>query len=133
MIVLIDNYDSFTYNIVQTLATAPPDAAPSWQAPAMKIFCNDKVILAENSASHHERIGLLVGSALLGREPRSDLLCGPPPRTVGSVQSGGLTVGYTAAGASPWLADSQVRFLISLDGERTWWQIEGERREEEEQ
>ena len=43
MIVIIDNYDSFTYNIVQTLATAPPDAPAGWQAPEMHVFRNDAI------------------------------------------------------------------------------------------
>ncbi|WP_028585451.1 anthranilate synthase component II [Desulfogranum mediterraneum] len=56
MIVLIDNYDSFTYNIVQMLATPLPDAPASWQPPAMKIFRNDKVRLAEIQALNPERL-----------------------------------------------------------------------------
>ena len=43
MIVVIDNYDSFTYNIVQTLATAPPSAPLGWQAPEIKVFRNDDI------------------------------------------------------------------------------------------
>ena len=47
MIVIIDNYDSFTYNIVQTLATAPPSAPANWQAPEIKVFRNDAITVAE--------------------------------------------------------------------------------------
>ena len=43
MIVIIDNYDSFTYNIVQTLATAPPDAPDGWRPPEMQVFRNDAI------------------------------------------------------------------------------------------
>ena len=47
MIVIIDNYDSFTYNIVQTLATAPPAAPADWQAPEIRVFRNDTITIAE--------------------------------------------------------------------------------------
>lgn len=47
MIVLIDNYDSFTFNIVQTLATRPPDAPADWQIPDIRVFRNDKITLEE--------------------------------------------------------------------------------------
>ena len=46
MIVIIDNYDSFTYNIVQTLATAPPGASPGWIPPEMRVFRNDAITVA---------------------------------------------------------------------------------------
>lgn len=45
MIVIIDNYDSFTYNIVQTLATAPPNAPTGWHAPDIRVFRNDAITL----------------------------------------------------------------------------------------
>ncbi|MCL1981327.1 MAG: aminodeoxychorismate/anthranilate synthase component II [Proteobacteria bacterium] len=45
MIVIIDNYDSFTYNIVQTLATAPPGAPSGWQPPEINVFRNDAVTI----------------------------------------------------------------------------------------
>ena len=47
MIVIIDNYDSFTFNIVQTLATAPPGAAADWQPPEIRVFRNDKITVQE--------------------------------------------------------------------------------------
>ncbi len=59
--VIIDNYDSFTYNIVQTLATAPPSAAPGWQAPEIRVFRNDAITVdrdggpAPGSAAHLAR------------------------------------------------------------------------------
>ena len=56
MIVIIDNYDSFTYNIVQTLATAPPSAAPGWQAPEILVFRNDAITVAEIEALHPDRL-----------------------------------------------------------------------------
>ncbi|MBM9514241.1 anthranilate synthase component II [Desulfogranum marinum] len=56
MIVIIDNYDSFTYNIVQTLTTAPPDASVSWQAPEIKVFRNDKISVDEIKALQPERL-----------------------------------------------------------------------------
>ena len=56
MIVIIDNYDSFTYNIVQTLATAPPTAPAGWQPPEMKVFRNDAITVAEIDALHPDRL-----------------------------------------------------------------------------
>jgi len=56
MLVLIDNYDSFTYNIVQTLATRPPDADPDWQAPDIRVFRNDKITVAEIAALDPDRL-----------------------------------------------------------------------------
>lgn len=56
MIVIIDNYDSFTYNIVQTLATAPPSAPPDWQAPEIRVFRNDAITIAEIEAMGPNRL-----------------------------------------------------------------------------
>ncbi|RUM33724.1 MAG: anthranilate/aminodeoxychorismate synthase component II [Desulfobulbus sp.] len=56
MIVIIDNYDSFTFNIVQTLATAPPDASAGWQAPEIRVFRNDKITVEEITAMSPDRL-----------------------------------------------------------------------------
>ncbi len=56
MIVVIDNYDSFTFNIVQTLATAPPDAPASWQAPEIRVFRNDKITVADIADMRPDRL-----------------------------------------------------------------------------
>ena len=56
MIVIIDNYDSFTYNIVQTLATAPPDAPAGWHAPDIRVFRNDAITLAGIEALNPDRL-----------------------------------------------------------------------------
>ncbi|WP_417909680.1 anthranilate synthase component II [Candidatus Electronema sp. PJ] len=56
MIVLIDNYDSFTFNIVQTLAAAPPNAPSSWQPPEIRVFRNDKITVAEIAAMQPDRL-----------------------------------------------------------------------------
>lgn len=56
MLVIIDNYDSFTFNIVQTLLTAPPGAAPDWQPPEVKVFRNDKITVAEIAAMQPDRL-----------------------------------------------------------------------------
>lgn len=56
MIVIIDNYDSFTYNIVQTLATAPPGAAAGWQAPEIRVFRNDAITISEIEALRPDRL-----------------------------------------------------------------------------
>jgi len=47
VIVIIDNYDSFTFNIVQTLAAAPPGAPADWQPPEIRVFRNDKITVNE--------------------------------------------------------------------------------------
>jgi anthranilate synthase/aminodeoxychorismate synthase-like glutamine amidotransferase len=56
VIVIIDNYDSFTYNIVQTLATAPPSAPADWQAPEIRVFRNDAITVAEIEAMGPNRL-----------------------------------------------------------------------------
>ena len=56
MIIIIDNYDSFTYNIVQTLATAPPGAASDWQTPEIKVFRNDAITVSEIEALSPDRL-----------------------------------------------------------------------------
>ncbi|HHB77399.1 MAG TPA: aminodeoxychorismate/anthranilate synthase component II [Desulfobulbus sp.] len=43
MLVVIDNYDSFTYNIVQTLSTRPPRADADWTPPDIRVFRNDRI------------------------------------------------------------------------------------------
>ena len=56
MIVLIDNYDSFTYNIVQTYAMRPPDAVTDWRPPEIRVFRNDQVTVEEIAAMEPERL-----------------------------------------------------------------------------
>ena len=56
MIVIIDNYDSFTYNIVQALATTPPSAPANWCAPEIKVFRNDAITVAEIEALCPDRL-----------------------------------------------------------------------------
>ena len=56
MIVIIDNYDSFTYNIVQTLATAPPSAPAGWQAPEIRVFRNDAITVETIAAMQPDRL-----------------------------------------------------------------------------
>ncbi len=55
-LVLIDNYDSFTYNIVQLLGTAPPHAAPGWQVPDIRVIRNDAITVPELLALRPERL-----------------------------------------------------------------------------
>lgn len=56
MLVLIDNYDSFTFNIVQTLLTCPPGAEPGWRPPEVRVFRNDKITVAEIAAMNPDRL-----------------------------------------------------------------------------
>jgi len=55
-IVIIDNYDSFTFNIVQTLATRPPHGDGSWQPPEIQVFRNDKIDLEGIEALRPDRL-----------------------------------------------------------------------------
>ena len=56
MIVIIDNYDSFTYNIVQTLAAAPPGAPSGWQPPVIQVFRNDAIAIDAIDALKPDRL-----------------------------------------------------------------------------
>jgi anthranilate synthase/aminodeoxychorismate synthase-like glutamine amidotransferase len=56
VIVIIDNYDSFTFNIVQTLASSPPDALGQWQPPDIRVFRNDKITVQEIAAMEPDRL-----------------------------------------------------------------------------
>ena len=56
MIVIVDNYDSFTFNIVQTLATNPDPENTGWQPPEIKVFRNDKIDIAAIEALGPDRL-----------------------------------------------------------------------------
>ena len=56
MLVLIDNFDSFTYNIVQLLGTAPPAAAPNWQPPEIRVIRNNAISVNDLLALQPERL-----------------------------------------------------------------------------
>ncbi|MCI5222648.1 MAG: aminodeoxychorismate/anthranilate synthase component II [Candidatus Electrothrix sp. AR4] len=47
MIVIIDNYDSFTFNIVQSLGSMPPGALAGWRPAEIQVFRNDKITVHE--------------------------------------------------------------------------------------
>lgn len=53
MIVIIDNYDSFTYNIVQTIAS---NAREEGQEADIRVFRNDKISISEIEALKPERL-----------------------------------------------------------------------------
>jgi len=53
MLVIIDNYDSFTYNIVQTVAES---ACKSGGSADIRVFRNDKISLAEIEQLHPDRL-----------------------------------------------------------------------------
>ena len=56
MLVIIDNYDSFTFNIVQTLASCPSNVGEGWQPPEIRVFRNDKITVPEIAAMHPDRL-----------------------------------------------------------------------------
>jgi len=56
VIVIIDNYDSFTFNIVQTLATCPYPGETGWQSPEIRVFRNDKISVSEIAAMQPDRL-----------------------------------------------------------------------------
>ncbi|WP_028579393.1 anthranilate synthase component II [Desulfogranum japonicum] len=56
MIVLIDNYDSFTYNIVQVLSTAPEDNMGTWSMPELQVYRNDKITVTEIESLNPEKL-----------------------------------------------------------------------------
>lgn len=56
MLVIIDNYDSFTFNIVQTLATCPVTDHAGWQPPEIKVFRNDKITVEAIAAMNPDRL-----------------------------------------------------------------------------
>jgi anthranilate synthase/aminodeoxychorismate synthase-like glutamine amidotransferase len=56
VLVIIDNYDSFTFNIVQTLTTCPlPDVA-DWRPTEIKVFRNDKITVDAIADMHPDRL-----------------------------------------------------------------------------
>ncbi len=55
-LIIIDNYDSFTFNIVQTMAVMPPDAPADWQPPEILVFRNDKITVEAIAAMEPDRL-----------------------------------------------------------------------------
>ncbi|BHH83521.1 anthranilate synthase component II [Desulforhopalus sp. 52FAK] len=53
MIVIIDNYDSFTYNIVQTIAS---NAREDGRVEDIRVYRNDKISIAEIEAQSPDRL-----------------------------------------------------------------------------
>jgi len=66
VIVIIDNYDSFTFNIVQTLASRPPGNPGDWRAPEIRVFRNDRITVAEIEAMHPDRLLISPGPCTPG-------------------------------------------------------------------
>jgi anthranilate synthase/aminodeoxychorismate synthase-like glutamine amidotransferase len=61
VIVLIDNYDSFTFNVVQTLFGKPPGAGADWQVPDIRVFRNDKISPEEIERLQPDRLVISPG------------------------------------------------------------------------
>ena len=66
MLVIIDNYDSFTFNIVQTLATCPVKDAGDWQPPEIKVFRNDKITVEAIAEMQPDRLLISPGPGMPG-------------------------------------------------------------------
>ena len=66
MLVIIDNYDSFTFNIVQTLATCPVKDAGDWQPPEIKVFRNDKITVEAIAEMQPDRLLISPGPGTPG-------------------------------------------------------------------
>jgi len=66
VLVIIDNYDSFTFNIVQTLATCPVKDAGDWQPPEIKVFRNDKITVEAIAEMQPDRLLISPGPGMPG-------------------------------------------------------------------
>ena len=66
MLVIIDNYDSFTFNIVQTLATCPVKDAGDWQPPEIKVFRNDKITVEAIAEMQPDQLLISPGPGIPG-------------------------------------------------------------------
>ena len=66
MLVIIDNYDSFTFNIVQSLATCPVKDAGDWQPPEIKVFRNDKITVEAIAEMQPDRLLISPGPGMPG-------------------------------------------------------------------
>ena len=64
MLVIIDNYDSFTFNIVQALATCPVKDAGDWQPPEIKVFRNDKITVQAIADMQPDRLLISPGPGM---------------------------------------------------------------------
>src|SRR2546421_12179875 len=105
MVVLIDNYDSFTYNLVQKLGEVSPGVE-------MKVFRNDKVTVDQVEAMKPTHIVISPGPCT-PREGgvRNDIIKHFAPKVpVLGVCLGHQCIGYSygafverAAGQLPWL------------------------------
>ena len=66
MLVIIDNYDSFTFNIVQALATCPVKDAGDWQPPEIKVFRNNKITVEAIAEMQPDRLLISPGPGMPG-------------------------------------------------------------------
>jgi len=66
VLVIIDNYDSFTFNIVQALATCPVKDAGDWQPPEIKVFRNNKITVEAIAEMQPDRLLISPGPGMPG-------------------------------------------------------------------
>lgn len=92
MIVIIDNYDSFTYNIVQTIADLARD---EHSAEAVAVFRNDKITLQEIAQLSPRRIIISPGPCT----PReAGISIDVIKRFAGEIPLFGICLGHQAIG-----------------------------------
>jgi len=92
MLVIIDNYDSFTYNIVQTVAA---NALEEGRVEDIRVFRNDKITVEEIAALQPDRI-------LISPGPRTPNEAGISIETItyfgGKIPLLGVCLGHQAIG-----------------------------------
>ena len=88
MILMIDNYDSFTYNLVQYLGSLHQE---------VKVFRNDKITLSEIKSLSPEKIVISPGP---GRPENAGISCAVIETLAGKIPILGVCLGHQAIGFS---------------------------------
>lgn len=86
MLLMIDNYDSFTYNLVQYFGELGAD---------LRVFRNDKITLSRISELHPEKIIISPGP---GRPEDAGISCGCIREFAGKIPILGVCLGHQAIG-----------------------------------
>ncbi|MFA5177556.1 MAG: aminodeoxychorismate/anthranilate synthase component II [Candidatus Omnitrophota bacterium] len=86
MILMVDNYDSFTYNLVQYLSTLHQE---------VKVFRNDKITLGQVKSLNPEKIVISPGP---GRPEDAGISCAVIQEFAGRIPILGVCLGHQAIG-----------------------------------